>query len=91
MTVNHFETPVKYGYQGEMIVRMRGITKVFHTAAGEISVLKGINVDVRQGEFVSVVGRSGSGKSTLVNALIGQTIAAVSPRPHPPPLPQPPR
>lgn len=69
--VNRFGTPVTYSSPGEMIVRMRGITKVFHTAAGEISVLKGVDVDVRQGEFVSVVGRSGSGKSTLVNMLTG--------------------
>jgi putative ABC transport system ATP-binding protein len=48
---------------------MRGITKIFHSAAGEATVLKGIDVDVYRGEFISVVGRSGSGKSTLVNML----------------------
>lgn len=71
MPVNHFGMPVRYGSLGDRIIRMRGIAKTFQTAAGEATVLKGIDVDVRQGEFVSVVGRSGSGKSTLVNMLTG--------------------
>ncbi len=54
---------------GDPVIRMRGITRTFHSAAGEATVLKGIDVDVHQGEFISVVGRSGSGKSTLVNML----------------------
>jgi putative ABC transport system ATP-binding protein len=66
-----YETPVTYTARGEPIVRMRGITKVFHAATGDTLVLKGIDVDLRQGEFVAVVGRSGSGKSTLVNMLTG--------------------
>jgi putative ABC transport system ATP-binding protein len=69
MAVNHYEQPVIPAPPGETVIQMRGITKVFHSAAGEATVLKGIDVDVRQGEFVSVVGRSGSGKSTLVNML----------------------
>ncbi len=71
MTLNHHNLPVKYGSPGETIIRMRGIIKVFHTPGGDVTVLKGIDVDVHQGEFVSVVGRSGSGKSTLVNMLTG--------------------
>jgi putative ABC transport system ATP-binding protein len=47
------------------------VVKVFKTPAGESTVLKGVNVDIQPGEFVSVVGRSGSGKSTLVNMITG--------------------
>jgi putative ABC transport system ATP-binding protein len=71
MVSERYEMPVTYPPRGEPIVRMRGITKVFHAATGDTTVLKGIDVDVRQGEFVAVVGRSGSGKSTLVNMLTG--------------------
>jgi putative ABC transport system ATP-binding protein len=52
-------------------VEMRQIVKVFRTPAGEFTALKGIDVDLHQAEFVSVVGKSGSGKSTLVNMLAG--------------------
>jgi len=53
------------------LIRMRNIDKVFKTASGEVRVLKNINLDIRKGEFISVVGRSGSGKSTLINMLTG--------------------
>lgn len=53
------------------VIRMQGISKTFHTAAGPTTVLKGIDIDIPQGQFASVVGRSGSGKSTLVNMITG--------------------
>lgn len=68
---NHYEMPVPPGSPDSLIIQMSGITKVFRTPAGDTTVLKGIDVYVSQGQFVSVVGRSGSGKSTLVNMLTG--------------------
>ncbi len=53
------------------LIRMREIVKIFHTPAGDFPALRGVDVDVHAGEFVSVVGKSGSGKSTLVNMLTG--------------------
>jgi ABC-type lipoprotein export system ATPase subunit len=53
------------------LIQMRSVTKIFRTLAGEFPALKGIDVDVYAGEFVSVVGKSGSGKSTLINMLTG--------------------
>jgi putative ABC transport system ATP-binding protein len=53
------------------LIQMRRIVKTFHTTAGDFHALKGIDVDMHAGEFVSVVGKSGSGKSTLVNMLTG--------------------
>jgi ABC-type lipoprotein export system ATPase subunit len=50
---------------------MRKIVKKFKTAAGEVTVLKGVDASFYPGEFVGVVGKSGSGKSTLVNMLTG--------------------
>lgn len=55
----------------EEIIDMRGIVKTFKSAAGEVTVLKGIDLTIYRGEFVSLVGKSGSGKSTLLNMITG--------------------
>jgi len=54
---------------GEPIVRLRDIEKSFDHGAGRFHVLRRINLDVRPGEFVSVMGPSGAGKSTLLHLL----------------------
>lgn len=53
------------------MIECREVSKVYHTPAGDISALKGINLEVNAGEFVAVVGKSGAGKTTLVNVLTG--------------------
>ena len=55
----------------EAIIEMRGIIKRFSNAAGEFTVLKGVDLMINRGEFVSIVGKSGSGKSTLLNMITG--------------------
>ncbi|HET6822120.1 MAG TPA: ABC transporter ATP-binding protein [Anaerolineales bacterium] len=55
----------------EAMIDMHGIVKTFKNAAGEVTVLKGINLTIYRGEFVSLVGKSGSGKSTLLNMITG--------------------
>jgi len=52
-------------------VAARGLTKVYHTPAGDFPALRGIDLRVNRGEFVAVIGKSGSGKSTLINLLTG--------------------
>lgn len=53
----------------EEILRMKGIVKDYNVG-GEISrVLKGIDLSVRRGEFLAILGPSGSGKSTLMNII----------------------
>src|SRR5215216_2967833 len=53
------------------LIKLRDVVKVYATAAGEFNALKGISMQVEQGEFVGVIGKSGAGKSTLLNMLTG--------------------
>jgi ABC-type lipoprotein export system ATPase subunit len=55
----------------EAMIELRGLVKRFTNAAGEFTVLKGIDLAIQRGEFVSIVGKSGSGKSTLLNMITG--------------------
>jgi len=55
----------------DAMIDMHGIIKTFKNAAGEFTVLKGIDLTINRGEFVSIVGKSGSGKSTLLNMITG--------------------
>jgi len=55
----------------DAMIDMHGIVKTFKNAAGEFTVLKGIDLTIARGGFVSIVGKSGSGKSTLLNMITG--------------------
>ena len=55
----------------ESMIELRGVIKRFSNAAGEFTVLKGVDLTINRGEFVSIVGKSGSGKSTLLNMITG--------------------
>jgi ABC-type lipoprotein export system ATPase subunit len=52
-------------------VVLRDVIKTYRNAAGEFPALKGINLQMNYGQFISIVGKSGSGKSTLLNMLTG--------------------
>ena len=53
------------------LIDLDGVFKSYETGAGEVPVLKDINLQVRGGEFIGLVGPSGSGKSTLLNMITG--------------------
>ncbi len=51
------------------MIRLEGIYKNYKQGKTEVKVLKGIDLEVREGEYVAVMGPSGSGKSTLMNII----------------------
>jgi len=52
-------------------IRLQHVVKTYQSAAGTFTALKGVDLQVQPGEFVSIVGKSGSGKSTLINMITG--------------------
>lgn len=51
------------------MIELQGITKSYITGSNTLQVLKGVDLSIKEGELVSIMGSSGSGKSTLLNIL----------------------
>jgi NitT/TauT family transport system ATP-binding protein len=52
-------------------VRLSGVGKVYHSMNGDLTALSDINLEIREGEFLSLLGPSGCGKSTVLRCLAG--------------------
>jgi len=69
------ETPTTDSFRQDLVdsgvvIRTEELTKVYEMGAEQVHALSGVDVDIRKGEYVAIMGPSGSGKSTLMN-LIG--------------------
>lgn len=53
------------------LVELRDVCKTYGEGKGKTSILKNINLSVKEGEFIAIVGFSGSGKSTLISTIAG--------------------
>ena len=72
MTSNSLETTVvKNETLAGWVVDLHQVVKTYKGTAGTFTALKGIDLQVEPGAFVSIIGKSGSGKSTLINVITG--------------------
>ena len=53
------------------LLSARGVSKTYRTTAVEVEALRGVDLDIEQGELLTVMGPSGNGKTTLLNCLSG--------------------
>ncbi|MFX1252654.1 MAG: ABC transporter ATP-binding protein [Promethearchaeota archaeon] len=53
----------------DIIIRIRNLKKVYNLGEVEVEALKGVNFDVRRGDFITIMGPSGCGKTTLLNLM----------------------
>lgn len=51
------------------MIKIENLTRVFKTQGETVTALNSVNLQIRESEFVAIMGRSGSGKSTLLNIL----------------------
>ena len=60
-----------FAEEKKAIISLRNVTKTYGSGENQVQILKGVNLDVREGEFLVILGESGCGKSTMLNIIGG--------------------
>ncbi len=64
-----FNESISENIEDDVILAARGLFKNYYLGQNTVYALRGLNLDIRQGEFVAIIGSSGAGKTTLLNCL----------------------
>lgn len=67
----NLQAPQAFETSAEYIISVRGLVKNYSLGQTTVYALRGVNLDVKDGEFVAIVGNSGAGKTTLLNCIAG--------------------
>jgi len=67
----NLQTPRAFETSAEYIISVRGLVKNYSLGQTTVYALRGVDVDIKDGEFVAIVGNSGAGKTTLLNCIAG--------------------
>ncbi|XP_054989585.1 ATP-binding cassette sub-family A member 6 [Sorex araneus] len=70
---DYFE-PIPPEYQGKEVIRIRNVKKEYKGKSGKVEALKGLFLDIYEGEITAILGRTGAGKSSLLNVLSGLSV-----------------
>ena len=65
------QTPQAFETSAEHIISVRGLVKNYSLGQTTVYALRGVDLDIKDGEFVAIVGNSGAGKTTLLNCMAG--------------------
>lgn len=68
---NNDDAKARFRHGNNHLIELHNVVKTYQSAAGSFTALKGVDLNVNEGEFVAVIGKSGSGKSTLINMITG--------------------
>jgi putative ABC transport system ATP-binding protein len=69
ITASRTAANLQFSKEKQTMIQMENITKTYQLGGNEVPILKGINIEINSGEYVSIMGASGSGKSTLMNII----------------------
>lgn len=67
----NLQTPQAFETSAEYIISVRGLVKNYSLGQTTVYALRGVDLDIKDGEFVAIVGNSGAGKTTLLNCIAG--------------------
>ncbi len=70
-TIFNIKTPQLSDASAESVISVRGLVKNYTLGQTTVYALRGVNIDLKQGEFVAILGNSGAGKTTLLNCMAG--------------------